>query len=179
MGSKIVLYKGKRGAGKTLTLVKDGLQYYLNGWRVLTNMSSMKFGEYISEDDIMKINKESDISNCVIVMDELQIFFDSRRSMKNQNLKFSNFIQQVRKRNIILLGTTQFSNTIDLRLRQHVDIVGYPKFKEKYPVCEVRYIDMTAIEDDVLGSIEEPSYLDVVYNPIPIFNLFETEEMIK
>jgi len=56
--------------------------------------------------------------------------FDSRRSMAKQNLKFSNFIQQIRKRNIILLGTTQYSNTVDLRLRQHLDIIAYPNYIE-------------------------------------------------
>lgn len=182
MSSKIVLYKGKRGAGKTLTMVKDGVEYLMNGWRVLRNVESMEFGEYISEDEILNMDKESDIHDCVILMDELQIFFDSRRSQKKQNLQFSNFVQQIRKRNIILLGTTQYSNTIDLRLRQHVDIVGYPRFDKELEVCSVSYIDMTSIEDDMMGdmidSVFTPSVVTIVYDPKPIFKLFNTSEMI-
>lgn len=112
------------------------------------------------------------------MIDELQILFDSRSSMKKQNVKFSNFIQQVRKRNIIILATAQFSNTVDLRFRQHIDITAQPNYKDNYPICEVIYIDMTTIEDDLLGEIKEPKIKEVVYNPIPIFKLYKTEEMI-
>src|SRR3972149_3309599 len=112
----IVLYKGRRGCGKTLTMVKDGLLYYLKGYRVLRNFEC-SFGENISDEEILNLNKNSNIFNCILMMDEVQIFFDARRSMRNQNLNFSNFIQQIRKRNIILLGTTQFANTVDLRFR--------------------------------------------------------------
>ena len=178
MSSKIILYKGKRGAGKTLTMVKDGYKYHKLGWNVLRNFST-PFGKYISEEDILNLSKKSKIKNCVIMMDELQIFFDSRRFMKKQNISFSNFVQQIRKRNIILLGTTQFSNTIDLRLRQHIDIVCYPTFLKNYNVCETIYIDMTSIEDSILNTIKEPVYIKMVYNAIPIFNLYKTEEMIK
>ena len=108
MSSKIVLYKGKRGCGKTLTMVKDGWNYYKRGWRVLRNFDC-SFGEYIGEEEILNLDKNSDLFNCVIMMDEVQIFFDARRSMRNQNLHFSNFVQQIRKRNIVLLGTIKVS----------------------------------------------------------------------
>lgn len=179
MGSKIVLYKGRRGSGKTLTMVKDGYRYFNSGWKVYRNLRSIKFGEFISEDEILKLNKDSPLQDCVILMDELQIFFDSRRSQKKQNLDFSNFIQQVRKRNIIILGTTQYSNTIDLRLRQHIDVIGYPQFNEDFQVCPVTYIDLTTIEDDVLGQVKEPEIINIVYDPLPVFKLFNTREMLK
>lgn len=177
MGSKIVLYKGRRGCGKTLTMVKDGFQYYLKGWKVLRNFSC-SFGSYIDEEDILKLNKDSKINNCVIMIDELQIFFDARRSMRKQNLTFSNFIQQVRKRNIIILSTTQYSNTVDLRFRQHTDIIVYPNFIKKLSVCECIYLDVTSTED-ILLNVMEPNYVKIVYNAIPIFKLYKTEEMIK
>lgn len=176
MKSKVVLYKGKRGAGKTLTMVKDGFKYYLNGIRVLRNFYC-SFGEEISEEEILNLDKDSDLNNCVIMMDELQIFFDSRRSMKKENMKFSNFIQQVRKRNIIILGTTQYSNTIDLRLRQHIDILAYPKFDKNFEVCEVTYLDMTSVEDDLFSSFSEPVTVTIVYDAKPLFSMFVTEEM--
>jgi hypothetical protein len=176
--SKIILYKGKRGAGKTLTMVKDGLQYHLNKFKVYRNFKA-PFGEYISEDNILKLDKNSKIKDAVIMMDEVQIFFDARRFMKKQNISFSNFVQQIRKRNITLLCTTQFSNTIDLRLRQHIDIVAYPKFIKELNVCEVVYIDVTSIEDTIFSGVVEPIYVKIVYNAIPIFKLYNTQEMIK
>lgn len=173
----IILYKGRRGAGKTLTMVKDGLKYFLNGYRILRNFEC-GFGEYISDEEILDLNKDSEIYNCVIMIDEIQIFFDSRRSMKKQNLLFSNFIQQIRKRNIIVLATSQYSNTVDLRFRQHVDIMAMPNFIKSLDVCEVIYIDLTSVED-MLQGIKEPNHVKVIFDAKPIYKLYQTEEMIR
>lgn len=177
MSSKVVLYKGRRGCGKTLSMVKDAFQYHKNGWNVLRNFAC-SFGEYISEEEIVALDKNSLYRDCVIMMDEIQIFFDARRSMKKQNISFSNFIQQIRKRNIVLLGTTQYSNTVDLRFRQHVDIVGYPNFIKGLNVCEITYVDVTTAED-VIGQSIEPKIVKMVFDARKVFQLYETEEMIK
>lgn len=174
--SLVILYKGRRGAGKTLSMVKDGYRYKENGYRIFSNFG-LKFAEEISNDDILKLDKNSDIYDCVILIDEVQIFFDSRRSMKKEAMNFSNFIQQIRKRNITILGTTQYSNTVDLRFRQHTDIVAHPNFIKSLKVCEVTYIDMTSLED--MSGNQEPRSVKIVYNPIPIFKLYDTTKMIK
>jgi hypothetical protein len=170
----IVMYKGRRGAGKTLTLVKDAFTYYKNGWEIVSNFH-LPFASYMDDKDIMAIDKTSDIRKVVLCIDEIQIFFDSRRGMAKGNLTFSNFIQQIRKRGIILLCTTQFSNTVDLRLRQHLDVIATPNFIDKYPVVAVKYIDLTSIEDEW---VTEPVEKTVVYDPRPIFGLYDTEELI-
>lgn len=176
--SLVVMYKGRRGAGKTLTMVKDAYKYYLNGYKILSNIK-LPFGELINESDILALDKESNLYNCVILLDELQIFFESRRSMKKQNLDFSNFIQQLRKRNITLLGTTQYSNTVDLRFRQHTDIIAYPRFIEQLNVCEVIYTDVTAFEDTQFMDESQLPSVKIVYSPIEIFKLYNTYEMLK
>jgi hypothetical protein len=176
----ITLYKGARGRGKTLTMVKDGLEYYLEGYRILRNFEC-SFGEYIENEDILNLNKESEINNCVLMIDEIQIFFDSRRAMTKQALTFSNFVQQIRKRNILILCTTQYSNTIDLRLRQHLDIIAYPNFKKELNVCEVTYVDLTRMQDDIgiLGTSEfKPATVKIIFNAEPIFKHYNTGEMI-
>lgn len=173
----IVLYKGRRGAGKSLTMVKDGYQYYLNGYRVLANFQCT-FAEYISNEDLVKLNKESDIDKCVIMLDELQIFFDSRRSMRNQNMNFSYFVAQIRKRGVILLCATQYTNTVDLRLRQHLDIIAMPKYIEEFKLCEVTYIDLTSLEDNWDNTFAIPDSIKVVFEAESIFGLYDTTEMI-
>lgn len=172
----IVLYKGRRGSGKTLTMTKDGLQYFKDKYSILRNFSC-KFGKYITDDQILALDKNSNIKDCVLMIDEMQIFFDSRRSMRKASIEFSNFIQQIRKRNIILLCTTQYSNTIDMRLRQHIDILALPHFIKDINVCEVVYIDATSSED-ILES-KEPRIVKMVFDAEPIFKLFDTTEMIK
>lgn len=173
----ILLYKGARGRGKTLTMVKDGFIYFKNGFRILRNFEA-SFGEYITNDEILQLDKNSNIINCVLLIDEIQIFFDSRRSMKKENMNFSNFVQQTRKRNINLLCTTQYSNTIDLRLRQHLDIIAIPQFSKEFNLCEVDYIDITSYEDVLTGLLDNVTKKTIVYDAIPIFKLYKTEEMI-
>ena len=170
----ILMYKGRRGAGKTLTLVKDALAYYENGWQVYSNID-LPFASYMENSEILAIDKSSDIYNCVLILDEIQIFFDSRRGTSKQNVTFSNFIQQIRKRNIILLCTTQFSNTIDLRLRQHLDVLAMPTFLKKYPICIVKYVDLTSLEDEW---VVEAVTRTIVYDPKPIFELYNTSELV-
>jgi len=177
----IVLYKGSRGKGKTLTMVKDGYQYHKEGFKVISNFKT-SFSKQLDNDAIMSLNKESNLSNCILLIDEIQIFFDSRQGMRKQNITFSNFIQQIRKRNITILCTTQFSNTVDLRLRQHLDIIAFPNFISKLKVCEVTYFDLTRLEDNLLiqdnGETLKPRTIKLVYNPDSIFKMYNTSEMI-
>ncbi|MFW6130936.1 MAG: zonular occludens toxin domain-containing protein [Atribacterota bacterium] len=173
----IVLYKGARGRGKTLTMTKDALKYYNNGWRVYSNMEGLPFATYISPEDIMKIDKNSDLRDCVLVVDEVQVLFDSRASMRKENRGFSYFIQQIRKRGLIFLATTQFAGTVDLRFRQHVDIIAVPNFNKYYKVCEVEYIDITS-QEDLEFLMTEPKSKKVLFDARPIFNLYNTKELI-
>jgi hypothetical protein len=175
----ICLYKGARGKGKTLTMVRDAKNFYKNGYKIITNLE-VTFGEKMSNEDILELDKNSKIFNAVLVIDEIQIFFDSRRHARKENLNFSNFIQQTRKRNIHILCTTQYSNTIDLRLRQHLDIVAFPNFIKELNLCEVNYVDITSLENDFLGDYmkEAIKLVKIVYDARPIFKLYKTEQMI-
>lgn len=178
----IILYKGRRGAGKTLTMTKDAYNFYVHGWRIYSNIEFNFPHEYINEDDIISIDENSTINNCVLVIDEIQILLDSRRSGKGRNVDFSHFIQQIRKRNIIVLCTTQFTSTVDLRLRQHVDVVAKPRFNKEYQVCEVTYLDITALEEfDAL--IEEddspPPAVTTAFDARQVYPLYDTFKIVK
>jgi len=170
----IVMYKGRRGTGKTLTMVKDGLGFYNKGWVIYSNFEVVFPYKKLNNDDILNLPDNDNIKNCVIMIDEIQTIIDSRRSMKSSNLNFSYWIQQIRKKNIVLLCTTQFTRTTDLRLREHIDIVVKPKFLHNYPVVTAEYFDITSEED--LGYIDSKV---IVYNPTSIFGLYDTNEIKK
>lgn len=172
----IVLYKGARGKGKTLTMVKDGYFAYLQGFRVISNFS-LKFGDYMSNDEVLRLNRESNLRDCVLLLDELQLFFDSRNFGSKNNKDFSNFIQQIRKRNVHILATVQYQNTVELRFRQHIDVVAYPNFDKSIGYCKVYYFDISLLEDD-LGDTEIKPNL-VVYDAAGVFDLYDTTEMLK
>jgi len=171
----ITIYLGRRGSGKTTTMIKDAYIEYVRGRRVISNMESVSFAEFMTNEQIKQISKNSDIENAVLLIDEMQIFFDSRRSMKGENINFSYFVQQIRKRNVDILGTTQFSNAVEKRVRDHTDFVCRPQFLKKYNLIKVTYYDETSTQDI---DVDETVNKGVVYNPDKIFKLFDTNEKI-
>lgn len=174
----ISLYKGAKGRGKTLSMIKDAYLYKLDGWDVLSNMKGVTFAKFISNEDILKINKNSPLYKVVLLIDEIQTLFNSRRSMKKENVDFSFFLQQIRKRGIILLCTSQFSNTTDLTLRQNLDIMVTPKFDKVLLVCHVKYVDLNSIEEDIFNDDVKPVVVEVVFDAQSIFGLYDTDEII-
>jgi len=168
----IILYKGRRGCGKTLTMVKDALKFYNDGWTIYSNFDISIPYKKLSNEDIFQLPKNQKIRNCVLLIDEIQTIIDSRRSMKGENLNFSYFVQQIRKRNIILLCTTQFTRTVDNRLREHTDIVVKPQIHRHFPVVEAHYFDLTSEED--FGILDSRV---IVYNPENIWNFYDTDEI--
>lgn len=175
----IVLYLGAQGRGKTLTMVKDMYKYKLNGWKVYSNFYVPFRDDEITKEDILNMDGNSELWDCVIAIDEVQVYFDSREFMKNNNKKFSNFIQQVRKRGIVLLLTTQYGSQTDVRIRKHVDITAQPKHhqikigNEYKGLCEVKYKDLTMTEDE---EFLEPPSTKTIYDAEPVYKLFRTRE---
>jgi len=170
----IVLYKGRRGAGKTLTMVKDAINFYKRGWTIYSNFDISIPYKKLTNDDILGLPENDNISDCVILLDEIQTIIDSRRSMKGDNLNFSYFIQQIRKKRIVLLATTQFTGTTDKRFREHVDVIVKPRIDFRYPIVKAEYFDMTSEED--FGFIKSRA---VIYNPEQVFGFYDTNEIKK
>lgn len=171
----IVLYKGARGRGKTLTMVKDAYKFYLEGYKIYSNIK-ISFGESIAKDEILNLNKDSDLHDCVLIIDELMLIFDSRNFSTKKNKDFSYFIAQIRKRNIIILGTTQYTGGVELRFRQNIDVIAVPKFDVNTNICLCYYYDITLLEDGLDPSCLIPSL--VVYDGKQIFRLYNTNEFI-
>lgn len=172
MSSKIVFYKGRRGSGKTLTMVKDAYKYKKLGWRVLSNIT-LGFSEIVTSDYLLSLDRDSDLRDAVLVIDEIEVFFDSRSWNSNVSKKFSYFLQQIRKRNIIILCTAQFVTLVDLRLRQQIDILALPNFNKNNFLVSTYYVDLTSFESSKI-----PDYRGSLYYAKPIFSLYDTEEMV-
>ena len=174
----IVLYTGRRGSGKTLSMVKDIIRFKDNGWDIYSNIEIKGVTtNTLNTEDIINLDKKSELKECVFVIDEIQVLFDSRRSTSKTNTGFSNFIQQIRKRGIILLATTQFAGTTDLRIRQHTDIIVRPRYNKKFKVCDVIYFDITASEDNFMLD-DMPFNRRIVFDARTIFDLYDTNKTI-
>ena len=177
-GTVVVGYTGRRGAGKTTAMTMDALKYYEAGYNVYSNMRSLSFAHVVEEARILELAENDDFYDCVLVLDEIQILFDSRRAMRKQNSNFLYFIQQIRKRNVHLLYTTQFSRRVDVGIREHTDIEARPRMieKKKYglTLCSVSYEDLTVSYETGI-----PQYRNKVFIANDVFGLFDTTEKIS
>lgn len=111
----INLITGLPGAGKTLFLAKLVRQFLKDGVEVWS------YEECRFKDDRVKyfknINEIKRIKNAVIILDEVQIWFDSHGWQKlDQRIRFA--LQQHRHKGLDLWGTTQEIGFVDITYRK-------------------------------------------------------------
>lgn len=169
----IVLFRGSRGTGKTLSMVKRGLEFLKEGWAVYTNLSKTRF-IHIDSDFILNLNYRSKIQNVVLCIDEIELFFDAREWNQQKSKQFSKFLQQLRKRNIIILCTAQFTNLIDIRLRQQIDFLCICKYDKENKKEYNTFIDLTSSESSKI-----PLIVTSYWYAEPIFKEYDTLELIN
>ena len=177
--SLIVSYIGRVGSGKTLTMVKDAINYYHTGLPIFTNMDSLNFPHIkIKDSEVYDISRNEKFRDCVFMVDEFQTIVNSRRSMDNRNIEFMYFIQQIRKRNIKFLYTTQISKRVDVSVREHIDIEVRPRMVSvkgfEDVLCQAEYIDLYEQE-------EKGFYIPrvSVFVANQVFPYYNTKEEIK
>jgi len=109
---------GNQGSGKTLLAVKMAYDAYLKG-RIIYSNVALKFPyKQLDYNDII----ECKLINAFVLIDEIHIFLSNRRSMSKVNIEVTdNFINQIRKQNLELVGTTQRLRKVDIKLREEID----------------------------------------------------------
>lgn len=171
----ISLLKGRRGIGKTLALVYLGNKYKGFGWRVISNFK-VSYAEFWTTKKI--IEEITNLKNCFLMLDEAQLFFDSRNWKDTKNKDFGYFIAQIRKRKVHIGMTVQYVDNIEKRIRQHIDYVGEPKIfnTKKYGrVCRINWTDLTLLEDK---KIVKPTFKEV-FSCIPFEAMYNTYEVAE
>ena len=120
---------GRQGSGKTAFITKLLVDNYTSDKKVYSNYSLFGINyEKITFDnkrnknstDILKVicDNPDYFNNSIMLLDEIHIYFDSRDFMKQNNRVIQNFFSQLRKRNILLLATTQYILHLDIRTRR-------------------------------------------------------------
>lgn len=164
------------GGGKTVTAVK--LAYH--SWKkygqtiysnIGLNFPHIKFTKKVF-DELMKDKKK--LQNVVILLDEMHVYFDSRSSMTKRNKKFSYFVNQTRKRNVTILGTTQSWRQVDVRFRSRVHKLSYCRrvtsITDPQAIIRIETIDPNE---------DTPSPpLRTEYLANPYFPLYDTNEIV-
>lgn len=131
----IVAIVGLPGSGKTCLQTYLGKRLHANGRKVVTNYR-VKFPHTAlpslpprkpkepQEEWLQRVHKVfGELQDTLILWDEAHIYVDSRHSSSGQNVLWSYFITQTRKRGVDLLFTTQALHQVDLRLRTLVNMV--------------------------------------------------------
>ena len=115
----VIGFIGKQGSGKTLSLVREVLIDSLKGMVVYSNIDLIGI-EYKP----LKLDwfygyllKGAELNDVVVIIDELQLYADSRSHKDKKNKVLGYFSLQTRKRNVKLYITTQYIQNIDKRLR--------------------------------------------------------------
>jgi len=171
----IAIYVGDMGSGKTLSAIKEAYNYYLKGFKVLSNMHLNFPHEKITSNDIIKFHKnKASLYNCVVLIDEIHIFMDSRRAVGKKNVMGTYFITQTRKLKVKLLGTTQHRHQVDKRLRDNTQI---------FVDCESKELPLEFKKNEKLLIVinhvnTRKKYAKISFIGNKYYHLYDTEETI-
>lgn len=121
---------GKQGSGKTLFITKLLKDNY-NGQNVFSNYKLFGIPYQpitLSDrdnlpDNYMRVldvlDKDPNIfNNSIMLLDEIHLDLNSLDFMRENNRRLQTFFSQLRKRNILLLGTSQYIMNVDIRIRR-------------------------------------------------------------
>lgn len=172
MQNPIFAILGERGAGKTL-LARGLAEMYSarDGIKVITNFKTK--GNALIENkpfSWIKNNLES-LYDCVIFLDEAHVGIDSYEFLHTSVKALTDFITQIRKRNVTLFVITQRFDTLARRLRIQTNYF-----------IQVEETDIPGRPFVTIYDASQPAGHDFVkeldYNGIPMFNKYDTNEII-
>lgn len=121
---------GSQGSGKTLFITKHCIDNITPNRKIYSNYSLFgvpyqRIGFDIKNettdtiDILKKLDEVPDFFNdSIMLIDEIHIYFDSRDFMRSNIRHIQTFFSQLRKRNILLLATTQYILNLDVRIRR-------------------------------------------------------------
>lgn len=154
---------GKMGAGKTLSASILGLYIHKEtGIPLYANFDLQNSQKVTSMKDIWELEAG------ILVWDEIWLTMDSR--LWENNVEFSRFINQTRKKNLIILYTTQHINQVEMRVRKGTDVLIYlRKTKEGH---WLQFIDYQYMQ---LGK----RYLLTFETARKFYNVYDTFEVLE
>jgi hypothetical protein len=195
---KSKFFTGQTGSGKTLGMVKEGVKDFILGRTLFATMKKIQNIPYYYvdlEDLILMVqNEELDVVDDrpkTLMLDEIHTMFDGRRSSSRENIDFSLFVSQCRKRRFNVYYTSQWITGADTRIRT---------LTNEFVRCFAHH----SINDVGLGTLDEPepialtqvssSVLDMQENPYnyrrrkktfprwrnrPFYKFYDTYEVIR
>jgi hypothetical protein len=175
MGKHVTLIEGSMGSGKTNTAVALVVDKYRENPNIkifanfhLYGIKSVYRPTFV---EIMQLVTQLNIDECTIVIDEAGNEGESRRSMSNATILFTQYINQMRKRKIDLIVIVQNGRFLDWRISAVKDTRILCDFNE-----DTKYIKLI-IKDIKKGKEKIVSYYAPQY--WKYYDTFEPPHMQK
>jgi hypothetical protein len=168
--NKVIAIVGDRGSYKSCFATSLAYSYTKNKINVFSNMDF--FNINYKKIDFKDVSTFPDyLENGVIIMDEMHVGADAYNFLKGDVRNITQFITQIRKRNLSFIYITQNFRTVVSRLRQQTDYVFImaKSSKEDHANIEVRdmkdgYKLVNLISD---------------FNGKPFYPLYNTNQIIE
>ena len=179
----INLIIGRQGSGKTLFLVKMASMYAKEGKTIYSNVKLNVSFKPLDYNDIINYKLE----NAVILIDEIHVLLPARQSMKKTSIKIvDGFLSMVRKKGLIIYGTTQYERKVDIRFREEKDFLY---ICSKYAYIEESFREVSGfkhynkdvpimISCDVL-EVFSGTWLKFGFSGNELYNLYDTTQIIE
>lgn len=120
--------RNQMGTGKTLYMTMRAYRQYRKGARILANYGLRFPHEKVNSDMLMRLVKEDrQLHNCVLVLTEVHVLLESRRSSSDRNIAMSYLILQTRKRDVRVFYDSQDVMQVEKRLRENTDYFVFCK----------------------------------------------------
>ena len=128
--------------------------------------------EYLDLEKFVDIMQKSDsgetiLQNCLFLIDEAYLFFDSRRSTSKPNLLFEVFISQTRKRGVDVYMTSHTLDKIDRRIRGALHFIVACRFNNNSKTSHM------TVQDLARGKVAPKS----IFGPT-IYPFYDTKEIV-
>jgi hypothetical protein len=113
---------GQQGSGKTVMITKLAVDDFAETKRPIYSNYTIYELPYqrITLESLLDIldDDPNRLNNSIILLDEIHIYLDSLDFMRKNNRRLQVFFSQLRKRNILVLATTQYIMNVDVRVRR-------------------------------------------------------------
>jgi cytidylate kinase len=174
----IIGFIGDMGSGKTLSMIAWASELYFKGFKIYSNLiiKGIPYTQLTLSDLIKYADSDQQMDNIVILLDEAQIFIDSRGSMQKRNQIIGYFITQTRKRNCWLFFTTQQYHQVDKRLRANTNAFAECSFKEVHLNDKIVYLCLNKFQIIKQNKIITKP---IIFNAEPYFKYYDTRQVIK